>query len=1223
MTKHLFFLLLILALPLCGWQLKPGKSSVLSNGVAPRIGEREILADGSLAATILGADPFFDNISVGVDAEEARYVVVDMAFTGLSGSVQAFINLKSSTGEKPFYSQIMLNGDGKIRRYVMDLSKRKEYAEMKRLETLRIDPAEPGRAGEKFVVQTIHVVRDLASLPPLPHMRDTSTIEYDFQTEDMRNHVFISGEAAGLKNRRLENGALCADIVSNDPYFSPIAVDRPLSEINRLSVEMAAENCPQGRLQLMVNLGKPGSCYTFVPLKDDGNYHTYTVKLDSMAALANVGILHNFRLDPVDPGMVGGKIRIKAIRFFSDKSASPNPLTATVPKASDGVLRIESFRQLNTGGKASAKTQALLSYDKTHLVFDVSTEIENLNYRVAGRKRDGQIWLDDSLEFFIQKGDLLFQIVVNPDGVVYDHCETLKDGKAAKTDVSWNADVIVHSNVTPGTWHLVLKVPFASMNVTSPEGEQWKMNIVRNSVADSKGASSWNFYRGNNGNPDDLRHVELGDKASPRIDVLSVGNLYLGQNDAVFANPDNAPLKAMVVLRNLDNGHEERFHAEGSGEKISVPYKIDASGHYEMHLCAGDGKRDYFADALVFESIDVTDRIRRKLAVLKDVPPVLQNRADLIRPRGEKLLAQLASNGQTDMREYESFRKDAEQFRQDAVRLRFLEATETFFNVKKSPFALAVADTMCKVFRTLDEEAPSFPCKPIEKIEIEGAARETEGVQIVLMGLDEPVEGLSFSFEEPFPNAFEIHYVDYIDTSRTQTAYVSPYKGEWPEMLCPGVPPSLARHEIRPLWLNVRIPANAKAGIHEGAVILKAGKGFSCRIPVSVNVWGFTLPATPRLRTALSQDQHQAIMYYEKLLKRTLTDAEKSELMDRLAKFMLSHRMNPGNIYDWTAYSGKPVPYPEPSHWREYTAMGMNAFPIANLTPRSFGAPAADMRSWYEADNHRVGIGDSLRANYALARDAGIETMLFMHGFDEVGYHKDFVGKSAVIKDLVTYWRSVEPSLKIECITTVNESLTGSIGIWCPTFSMMEKHKDDYMARKKAGDELWLYTCLGTPADGHAPSFVLEAGAMDLRLVGWMCHFFNADGFLYYRINGWKYCYPETDGRHWPDKAWNAANFPGYNGDACLIYPSPDWHRPPYSSVRMENLRDGFEDYDMLKMLEEVRERFSQEERIQIDNLLSVKALMSSSTEYSKNPTLLREQRRQVAYWLEKAQGKQ
>ena len=1210
----------LMALPLFAWELKPATSDVLLKGAAAGMKDRKAVEDGSLSLVIAGKDPYFSNLTVGVEAADARYVVVDMSYSGEGGSMQAFVNLKSTTGETPFYHQTSLNGDGRMRRYVIDLSKAQKFSAMKRMETLRIDPVEPGRIGEKVLIGAIYVTGDLNSLPPFIRKRDTSNIEYTFADENRGNSVFVKGGAAGIVNRRIENGALCADISSKDPYFSVVPVDRPLTEINRLSVEMAAENCPQGRLQLLVNLGKPGDCYTYVPLKDDGEFHTYVVKLDALSRLLNAGTLHNFRLDPVDPGTVGGKIRIKAIRLYSDKSASPNPLTATIPNAADGALKIDSFLQLHTGGKAAAKTQALLSYDKTHLVFDVSTEIENLNYRVAGRKRDGQIWLDDSLEFFIQKGDAIFQIVVNPDGVVYDHRAVLKGGKVEKNDVSWDSNAIVQSNVTPGTWRLLLKVPFASMGVSAPEAEQWKMNIVRNSLADSKGASSWNFYRGNNGNPDDLRHVNLGGAASPRIGITSVGNLYLGMNDAVFANPDKAQIKAMVVIRNLDNGHEERFFAEGSGETIAVPYRIDTTGHYEMHLCAGDGNSDYFADALLFESIDVTERIKQKLAVLNDAPKNMQSRAKTIRPRGERLLAQLASKGQADMLEYESFRKDAEQFRQDAIRLHFLEATEKNLNVKKPPFALALADTMCKVFRTLDDDAPSFPCRPIEAIEIEGAARETEGVQIVLMGLDAPVEGLSFSFEGPFSNAFEMNYVDYIDTSRTQTAYVSPYKGEWPEMLRPGVPASLGRNEIRPLWLNVRIPVDAKAGVYDGAVILKAASGFSCRIPVSVKVWNFSLPATPRLRTALSQDQQQAITYYEKLLKRTLTDAEKSEVMDRLARFMLSRRMSPGNIYDWTAYSGKPVPYPEPKHWREYAALGMNTIPIANLTPRAFGAPASDMRAWYEEDNHRVGVGESLRANYVLARAAGVEKTLFMHGFDEVGYHKDLVGKSAVIKDLVAYWRTIEPSLKIECITTVNESLTGSIGIWCPAFSMMEKHKGDYAARQKAGDELWLYTCLGSPADGYAPSFVLEARAMDLRLVGWMCHFFNADGFLYYRVNGWKYCYPDNDGRHWPDKPWNAANYPAYNGDACLIYPSPDWRQPPYSSVRMENLRDGFEDYDMLKMLEDAKGKFSAEENKKIEDLLSIKALMTSSTEYSRNPSLLREQRRQIANWLEKAQ---
>jgi hypothetical protein len=55
--------------------------------------------------------------------------------------------------------------------------------------------------------------------------------------------------------------------------------------------------------------------------------------------------------------------------------------------------------------------------------------------------------------------------------------------------------------------------------------------------------------------------------------------------------------------------------------------------------------------------------------------------------------------------------------------------------------------------------------------------------------------------------------------------------------------------------------------------------------------------------------------------------------------------------------------------------------------------------------------------------------------------------------------------------------------------------------------------------------------------------------------------------QRWPDRPWNprpAKDF-DFNGDGLLIYPHPDGS--PLSTVRLEAICDGFEDYDYLCLL--------------------------------------------------------
>jgi hypothetical protein len=58
------------------------------------------------------------------------------------------------------------------------------------------------------------------------------------------------------------------------------------------------------------------------------------------------------------------------------------------------------------------------------------------------------------------------------------------------------------------------------------------------------------------------------------------------------------------------------------------------------------------------------------------------------------------------------------------------------------------------------------------------------------------------------------------------------------------------------------------------------------------------------------------------------------------------------------------------------------------------------------------------------------------------------------------------------------------------------------------------------------------------------------------------------DGKRWPEVPWNTYTCDRFNGDGHLIYPGPDGM--PISSIRMECIRDGIEDYECFYMLNEL-----------------------------------------------------
>ncbi|MEO3795433.1 DUF4091 domain-containing protein [Nonomuraea sp. B10E15] len=116
--------------------------------------------------------------------------------------------------------------------------------------------------------------------------------------------------------------------------------------------------------------------------------------------------------------------------------------------------------------------------------------------------------------------------------------------------------------------------------------------------------------------------------------------------------------------------------------------------------------------------------------------------------------------------------------------------------------------------------------------------------------------------------------------------------------------------------------------------------------------------------------------------------------------------------------------------------------------------------------------------------------------------------------------------------------------------------------RHAQGREAWWYLHAGNV--NPTPNMFVGYDPGQLRtLLGPMAHQAGVDGFLYYRVDRW-YGHPILDDgplSTWDPRTWNT-----YAGDGSLLYPGRDG---PIPSIRLENVRDGLEDYNLLESLRE------------------------------------------------------
>ena len=109
------------------------------------------------------------------------------------------------------------------------------------------------------------------------------------------------------------------------------------------------------------------------------------------------------------------------------------------------------------------------------------------------------------------------------------------------------------------------------------------------------------------------------------------------------------------------------------------------------------------------------------------------------------------------------------------------------------------------------------------------------------------------------------------------------------------------------------------------------------------------------------------------------------------------------------------------------------------------------------------------------------------------------------------------------------------------------------------------------------------------------------------------------DGKKWPEIPWDTR--PCRSGDGYLVYPAPGG-AAYWPSIRLEQLRDGIEDYEYFHLLKELTDRLTRPGAPEADTaiveenrrLLAIDdALVKSYNEYDRRPESYRVYRRRLA----------
>lgn len=1183
------------------------------------IKERKVI-DGALHGVSTGNPAYFSPMEINRPLEEVVMAVVEMKADEGSGKVQIFLNLKDPSAS---YAAKELITDGKFHTYVFDLEKLPKVKNTGIVKSFRLEPT-TGKGRHTFAIRSIRLIPRNRYVP-----EDSPDFDFDFSRPDPGNKYFVTCWASNIKERRITDGALHGVSTGNPAYFSTREVNIPLTRASIAIIEMKAGK-GAGKVQVFINLKDQSASYAAKELITDGKFHTYTFDLEKLPKVKKAGIIKSFRLDPTT-GKGTHAFAIRSIRLIPRHKLVMN-LSSVVPKAPEKLM-VPEFFQLPGGGSAITPTRLELSYTNEAFIIDFESGLNNVSY-VANAQKDGPVYNDDCFDItFSFSRDSYYQLAFNPKGTTFDQKVTYlkylpdelpKNTNLGHAEISWNANAAIKTNIVPGKWSGQALVPWKSFGLDAPP-KSFKFNIARCSKADGKGMSGISYSPILSfAAPDNLRTIRLGRTPSAVVTVDRKVPVLPGKNTIAFKNPNGRELECTVTARDLMTGKEHVFKTKAKSEKIFLVCELKES-EYELILTAGENGLTTFFDAFGAD----TSALRRKFANASKVVRNWSSTGAFASRKAslEKRAAAISAQNPPDYAAIKNYIDEVERVNRDLRLENLLQETGKYFGRADIPFAIAEASPADKIFHSLDADVPAFAGRPAAGLKIEGAKNETEGIQLVLLGVKKPVTGLKLrlvSAPSGKVPAITFHGVDFLDTSKApDTRYTSPYKGEWPEVLSNDLPASLAPGEVRSIWVNAEIAADVPAGIYTWQLEISADGVSPVRIPLSVRVWNFSLPAVPSLRAAMSTYEAFNLGYYSKFRKKPFTDEQKKAVSDTLARFMLKHRMNPGFIYTMSAFKGRLIEYPRLDRLAEYRKLGMNAIPVGQLPMHGYSSTADEMMAKYYTEDKLEKFMNTMKAVAELGTQLNLNDIFYVHAFDEIyaaAHKKEKMRKLRAIRERL---RTAAPKVKVECISYADPELVGIVDIWCPSISMMARNAESFRERQKAGDELWLYTCLGSPGreSGQPPSFVLEESAAGLRLIGWICFFYKAEGFLYYAMNNWARN-GARGGKPYPEEPWNIQYMNGYNGEACFIYPARCFDMEPLSSIRMENLRDGFEDYEYLSLLTKAfdakKESLSKTECREIEDLLSMKKLVRSGFDYTDDSGKILGHRRQIAKWIER-----
>ncbi len=446
------------------------------------------------------------------------------------------------------------------------------------------------------------------------------------------------------------------------------------------------------------------------------------------------------------------------------------------------------------------------------------------------------------------------------------------------------------------------------------------------------------------------------------------------------------------------------------------------------------------------------------------------------------------------------------------------------------------------------------------------------------------------------------------------------WAGWWPDPILPTNRLDLRANVTQPVWITVHAPQGARPGTYRGAVkiIARSAQGRTATVaslPFRVRVLGFDLPKTTGFRAIYDCRQSGPMWRVE--------GKTEQEAREDFWRFMAKRRLCPDTVKpepsftyeggvakaDFTQFDrAATVYFDELKFPHAYTPWRFYLFGWGHLPGDKFGIRPYEGVYPYEGIDRSALRPEFRRAYQACLRlfwdhvkAKGWADRIVLYISDEP--HDHLPGIVAQMKALCDMIHEVDPAIPIYSSTWHHQpEWDGKLNVWgighygVVSVETMQTIRD-------SGARIWWTTdgqmCTDTPhcaIERLLPHYAFKYGAEGYE-------FWGIDWLTYdpYRF-GWHGFLPHDFG---PGQERPYVRYP--NGDGFLVYPpGPRKLREAVTSIRLEQAREGVEDYEYLSLLRSLVEEAKRTGR-SVDEgeaaLRQADALVSSPCEIGRYST--------------------